>query len=78
MTETITLSRYANAKEVCALLGISKTAIHKYSKSGTFPKPIKIGNCLRWNMESVRAWIAKQEQPTNRGINGNQYQMPVL
>lgn len=62
MTEIITLSRYAKAKELCDLLGISKTALHKYSKDGTFPEPIKIGRSLRWNMENVQAWIAQQEQ----------------
>lgn len=66
MLENITLPRYAKAKDLCALLGVSKSAIHKYRKEGNFPQPIKIGNSLRWNMAHVQEWIDQQEQSHNQ------------
>jgi len=62
MTETITLSKYASAKEICTLFNISKQTIHRLSQGGKFPKPIKFGRCLRWNVESVKNWLNQQEQ----------------
>lgn len=62
MNEVMTLSKYATAKEICELCNISKTSVHTLSKLGKFPKPIKFGRAVRWNMEHVKAWLEQQEK----------------
>lgn len=62
MTEsTMIFSKYVTAKEICELLHISKSSLHKMSKSGAFPAPIQIGKCKRWESANVKAWLDNQQ-----------------
>lgn len=62
MTETVTLSKFATASEIAGLFNLSRSSVHKLSKNGEFPKPLKIGRCLRWNIQAVKQWINTQQQ----------------
>lgn len=65
MEEKITLSKYATAREIGQLLNISRAGVHKLSKSGDFPQPVKIGRSLRWSVETVKNWLEQQQGGTN-------------
>ena len=52
---------HANAllrlKDVCALLGISRSTIYYRVSDGSFPGPVKIGKrSVRWRAEDLDAW----------------------
>ncbi|MER2514173.1 MAG: AlpA family phage regulatory protein [Nitrosomonas ureae] len=51
------LPALARAKQVCHALGIHRTTLHQWIKSGTFPEPLKVGgrNCWLWTV--VREWL---------------------
>lgn len=44
--------------EVLAILGIAKTTLWRMVNSGSFPKPIKLGERVNgWKVETVKAWL---------------------
>ena len=47
-------------KEVSRSVCFKKTTIYKWMKEGTFPKPIKIGSCVRWVSTDIEEWIDKK------------------
>lgn len=47
-------------KEVCHTVCFKKTIIYKWVKEGMFPKPIKIGSCVRWVSSGIEEWIDKK------------------
>lgn len=45
-------------KEVCLLVGVSKSTIHRMTKEGLFPKPLELGPCFKaWQKGTVVNWI---------------------
>lgn len=45
-------------KEVCGLLGISRSTIYKKLVEGIFPKPVPLGpRTVRWRVEEIEAWV---------------------
>lgn len=58
-------------KEVCEMLGISRSTIYHYIKSHGFPKPIKLGSSptspSAWDKQEIDNWIEeRKKERTNR------------
>lgn len=53
--------RLIRRPEVEQRTGLRKSAIYQRAKSGTFPRPIKIGTYnVAWLESEVDAWVAEQ------------------
>ena len=50
--------RLLNAKEVSALLGVSRTTLHRLVSANKFPKPLRVGlRASRWRRSQVLEWM---------------------
>ena len=51
--------------DLTQLLGISRSSIHNWTKTGQFPKPIKLGpRAIGWWSDEIEAWIKnRSNQP---------------
>jgi predicted DNA-binding transcriptional regulator AlpA len=49
---------YVSAETLAYLLDCSPATIAKYSQTGLLPKPIMLGNLVRWEFGAVMAFIA--------------------
>ena len=48
---------YISIKQVCGLLGISRSTIYKRVSEGSFPPPIRVGaRTVRWSVDTIEAW----------------------
>ena len=58
---TTTLSpqsrRLADARQVAAMLGISARHVYRLTDAGLMPRPLKLGNCVRWDLDVIGEWI---------------------
>ena len=52
-TQTI---QWRTTKETLAITQISRTALHKKTKAGTFPRPIKLGKKCVWIESEIKEW----------------------
>ena len=51
------IRRLINIKEVCELLGISRSSVHKRLSEGTFPQSVRVGpRTVRWPLDAIEAW----------------------
>jgi predicted DNA-binding transcriptional regulator AlpA len=46
-----------NSGQVAKALQISDRHVWRMCDWGRMPRPARLGNCLRWNAEEIRAWI---------------------
>jgi predicted DNA-binding transcriptional regulator AlpA len=44
--------------ELSRMLGISPRSIWRRLSAGELVEPVRIGNCTRWRLDEVKAWIA--------------------
>lgn len=45
-------------KEVCELIGASRSSVYLWVTAGTFPKPTRIGRrAVRWRTDDVEVWL---------------------
>lgn len=44
-------------KEMCQLLGVSRTTLWAYEKSGKVPEPVRIGGRVKWRRADIEEWI---------------------
>lgn len=51
--------RFINQKEICAIFGISRTAIWKLTKDDTFPTGIALGRSIRYRESEVMEWAER-------------------
>ena len=64
-------SRLLRIKEVAQWLGVSQSAIYKWSAEGRFPAPIKLGGddqkrvAARWLEEDIQRWIQEKIDASN-------------
>jgi predicted DNA-binding transcriptional regulator AlpA len=49
-----------NIAGVCAITGLSESAIRRAVKSGGFPAPDHILGCTLWNVADVRQWAGQR------------------
>lgn len=46
-------------KDLPRFVGLSRTAIYKQVKDGTFPRPVSLGgNAVGWRIEELKQWKA--------------------
>jgi|AntAceMinimDraft_13_1070369.scaffolds.fasta_scaffold05961_4 prophage regulatory protein len=64
-------SKLLRIKEVAQWLGVSQSAIYKWSAEGRFPAPIKLGGedrkrvAARWMEEDIQKWIEEKRNAPN-------------
>jgi predicted DNA-binding transcriptional regulator AlpA len=44
-------------REAADLLWISTRTLHARVAAGLFPLPVRIGRCVRWRSDELRAWV---------------------
>ena len=64
-------SRLLRIKEVALWIGVSQSAIYKWSAEGRFPAPIKLGGddqkrvAARWLEEDIQQWIQEKRNASH-------------
>lgn len=59
-------SNMLSVKDVAQMLGVSPSAVYKWTSEGSFPKPYKLGNgdarrsTSRWKRDEVEAWLEER------------------
>lgn len=48
----------ANAGQVAKMLGVSVRQVWRLHTTGRLPKPVRLGNCVRWRRAEVEAFVA--------------------
>ena len=56
-TQTI---QWRTTQETLTMAQISRTKLHKATKAGTFPKPIKLGKKCVWIESEIKDWTMKK------------------
>lgn len=46
-----------NVKQVAALLNCSQRHVYRLAESGQMPRPIKLGQLVRWSRSTLDEWI---------------------
>ena len=46
-----------NAKQAAAMLNISVRQLWRLNSTGQVPKPIRLGNCVRWRKAELEAFV---------------------
>ena len=57
MNETKQNTQLLTAKELGALLSLSKRQIFRLNSCGKIPAPIRIGGSVRWANSTIESWI---------------------
>jgi prophage regulatory protein len=47
----------ANAKQVARMLGVSVRQVWRLHTTGRLPRNIRLGNCVRWRVEEICAFV---------------------
>jgi predicted DNA-binding transcriptional regulator AlpA len=68
---TIGARRYANARRVASLLGVSLRTLSRWDAAGTGPPKIKIGKKVFYDLSKISEWLASREIPTTRVTGQN-------
>jgi excisionase family DNA binding protein len=56
-------TKLVSVAEVAEIIGVSKITVRRWVKAGSFPPGIRCGRRLiRWNLDTVQAWLNTQEQ----------------
>lgn len=60
---------FLRLKDVCQLIGLSKTTVWELSKRDPeFPKPVKLtSQCTAWRADELDAWIESRERVQFKG-----------
>jgi excisionase family DNA binding protein len=46
-----------DSRQAAKLLKVGERTLWRMWNSGTMPKPIRIGNAVRWSYEEIQAWV---------------------
>ena len=49
--------RTLNVKDLADCLRVSTRQVHRLNKSGSIPRPQRIGGCTRWRAAEIVAWL---------------------
>ncbi|WP_419582327.1 helix-turn-helix transcriptional regulator [Thiolapillus sp.] len=52
-------AQWRTTQETLIMAQISRTTLHKATKAGTFPKPIKIGKKCVWIEDEIKQWMKR-------------------
>jgi predicted DNA-binding transcriptional regulator AlpA len=58
------------AKEVASILQVSIRTLWRLRSARQLPSPIRIGNAVRWRIEEIRNWIARDCPVSNAVQSG--------
>lgn len=57
--------RLLRPREVCKLVGRSRTSLWRDVRAGLFPPPIEIGvNAIAWEASTIDVWLASRPHRT--------------
>lgn len=48
---------YYSTETVCKMLDVSRSYLHEATKTGRFPKPVKMGRLNRYKAEDIQAYL---------------------
>ena len=51
------------ANNLAWALDCDSATIHRWARTGLMPKPLKVGNSVRWDVRIIRQWINDGCQP---------------
>ena len=55
--------RYIRIKDVCEILGISRSSIYRMVQDKKFPKQIKLTERTAvWKLSAINEWVAEREK----------------
>ena len=54
-------TKYGRYKDICEALGVSRTSLWRWAKEPDFPKPIKRGNTILFDIDAVEKWLNTAE-----------------
>lgn len=52
-------TKFGRYKDLCDALGIGRTTLWRWSNQPGFPKPVKRGNTVLFDIAAVEAWLAE-------------------
>ena len=52
-------AQWRTTQETLVMAQISRTKLHKATKAGTFPKPIKVGKKCVWIDSEIKQWMGR-------------------
>ena len=52
-------AQWRTTQETLIMAQISRTALHRKTKTGTFPRPIKIGKKCVWIEDEIKQWMKR-------------------
>ncbi|WP_419590156.1 helix-turn-helix transcriptional regulator [Thiolapillus sp.] len=52
-------AQWRTTQETLIMAQISRTKLHKATKAGTFPKPIKVGKKCVWIDSEIKQWMGR-------------------
>lgn len=55
---TATKPQLLNIKEVAAMLHVSQRHLWRLKAARKLPKPVKVGECVRWLLSDIEAWLS--------------------
>jgi excisionase family DNA binding protein len=59
-------SLLVKASEAAKLLDMSRAHFYRMLKSGRAPAPVRLGGCVRWRVDELRAWVSAGMPPRQR------------
>jgi excisionase family DNA binding protein len=51
------MSPLLTTKQLAQILGVSERHVYRQSAAGKFPRPKRIGRCVRWDPDDFRNWL---------------------
>ena len=50
--------RILRPRDVCRVIGLSRTTLWRWQRAGDFPRPVRLGrNSIGWRASTVQEWI---------------------
>jgi len=58
-----TIDCFLKSRDVCEILKMSRTGLHKWVKEGNFPAPVQLSKrSVAWRQSEVEEWMASRER----------------
>jgi predicted DNA-binding transcriptional regulator AlpA len=53
-------SEHVNATEVAQIVGVEPRTIRRWSLMNRMPRPMRVGNTLRWRRSTIELWMKER------------------
>lgn len=50
-------AKFLTVAELATMMNVSSRTIHRWVDAGSMPKPVRLGNIVRWNRDEITRWI---------------------